>query len=416
LLVDGSATLSMFALPPLLLIPNQGLITLTSQSAVLAGSPINNTGTIQGQGRITNPISINTGTIRAEGGQLTMAAAGSTNNGTIEVPTGATVFFTQGLEYNDALIALAGGAFDSNNHQLMNTGSILGHGTLRGGLLNRGIFHVADGATNVFGGVYNDSSGTFIQEGSESTITTFYGLVTNQPGGTFQVLGGTVRFLGGVSGEVGMSNAGAMDLAAGSAAVVQNGNGVLEQTDSSKASLNLGDNARLTAKTLKIQDGTLSADGPNARITANLEYTSPENSEFAGVLAGAGKTLTLNSPDVLLTMSGQNTYTGNTTVLAGTLDLTDLNTPAATVTVAAGDNALIAQSITTNTLTIGAGAKVVIKPLPGGSLAGMNSLKGVPEPSTWAMLVLAAMGLSIYRRHGRYETSLERQFNYRPNS
>jgi autotransporter-associated beta strand protein len=101
-----------------------------------------------------------------------------------------------------------------------------------------------------------------------------------------------------------------------------------------------------------------------------------------------------------LTLSGINTYTGDTSVVAGTLDTLDINTPSADVSVAAGDNSLIAKSITANSLTIGAGAKVVIKPIAGGPLAG-GSLSAVPEPSTWAMIVLAAMGLGIYLRRSR---------------
>ncbi len=96
-----------------------------------------------------------------------------------------------------------------------------------------------------------------------------------------------------------------------------------------------------------------------------------------------------------------HTYKGDTTVLGGTLDLMDINTPDAAVSVAAGSNKLLASSIVCNTLTVGAGAEITIKPLPGGPLAGMGSLSAVPEPSTWAMLVLAAIGLGIYRRRSR---------------
>jgi hypothetical protein len=44
-------------------------------------------------------------------------------------------------------------------------------------------------------------------------------------------------------------------------------------------------------------------------------------------------------------------------------------------------------------LSIGAGGKVIIKPLPGsGPLAG-GALKAVPEPSTFVLLTITALGL-----------------------
>ena len=83
-------------------------------------------------------------------------------------------------------------------------------------------------------------------------------------------------------------------------------------------------------------------------------------------------------------------YHGDTTVLGGTLDLMDINTPNATVTVTGTGSTLYAASIVTNTLTLGIGARVVIKPLPGGPQAGTDSLSPVPEPSTWALIIMAA--------------------------
>jgi autotransporter-associated beta strand protein len=102
-------------------------------------------------------------------------------------------------------------------------------------------------------------------------------------------------------------------------------------------------------------------------------------------------------------LTGSNiTYTGNTTVLGGILDVPNLNTPNSDVTVAAGSNVLIATSIVSKTLTIGAGGEVIIRAISGGPTSGSgSSLAPVPEPATWAMLMLAAMGLGIYWRRSR---------------
>ncbi len=58
-------------------------------------------------------------------------------------------------------------------------------------------------------------------------------------------------------------------------------------------------------------------------------------------------------------------------------------------------------SVVQGTLTLGAGATLNIAPLPGGPLAGGVGMTAVPEPSTWVLLVLAAMVLGIYRRRSR---------------
>jgi fibronectin-binding autotransporter adhesin len=106
----------------------------------------------------------------------------------------------------------------------------------------------------------------------------------------------------------------------------------------------------------------------------------------------------IKTGDGTMTVTVNTAYTHNTTVNAGVLDMMDLTCDNVYVTAGSLD----AQSITTGTLRIGVGAKVTIKPLPGGGpLSGMTSLNAVPEPSTWAMLVLAALGLGIYRRRSR---------------
>ncbi len=123
-------------------------------------------------------------------------------------------------------------------------------------------------------------------------------------------------------------------------------------------------------------------------------------------------------------LSGSNTYTGATTISGGTLDLAStgqISTASAIIndatfqilggTHAVGnitgtgttkviDNGILTvNSITQNTLLIGAGSLLTIAPISGGPLADAGTMTAVPEPSTWAMLILAAMvGLEIYRR------------------
>jgi endonuclease/exonuclease/phosphatase family metal-dependent hydrolase len=55
-------------------------------------------------------------------------------------------------------------------------------------------------------------------------------------------------------------------------------------------------------------------------------------------------------------------------------------------------------SIDGNTLCMAANSTLTIRAIPGGPLAGVKLLSPVPEPSTWAMIILAVMGLYVYRR------------------
>ncbi len=102
-----------------------------------------------------------------------------------------------------------------------------------------------------------------------------------------------------------------------------------------------------------------------------------------------------------MTVSVNTTYTGNTYVNGGVLNMLDLNTPTSNVNVSSGT--LNVRSLDCGTLTLGAGTTVTIAPLVGGPqpAAGFGSITPVPEPSTWAMLMLAAMGLGIYWRRSR---------------
>ena len=214
-------------------------------------------------------------------------------------------------------------------------------------------------------------------DGTASTLITFFGLVSNSAGGTVDINGGTVRFLGGTSGTVG--NAGAMTIAAGASAVLQNGSGELVQT---AGTLFVDDQATVTARTLAIQGGTISAGGPTALVAAGLDYSSPASSTFEGRIAGTGKTLVVNNPAAVLTLSGDNDYTGGTSVLAGTLNFGNALAlpPGSNVTVGTGGVVVFASGYTC--------------PIAGGSGAHGPAASPVPEPCTLLLLAVAA-GLAI---------------------
>ena len=174
---------------------NDGVVFLAGPDSSLSGGAITNTGTIRGQGRITNAIT-NSGALRVEAGIMNFGGTLANNpTGLIEVLGAATAFAAQGLANNEGSIVLRSGTFDNNGRTMTNNGNISGAGILRtGGLtnsLNRNI-GVGAGNMDILGPVHNDGK-VNVQAGA---TVTFYDRVNGSgsyPGP------GTVVFLGDFS-------------------------------------------------------------------------------------------------------------------------------------------------------------------------------------------------------------------------
>jgi len=144
-------------------------------------------------------------------------------------------------------------------------------------------------------------------------------------------------------------------------------------------------------------NGPLAVQGDGA-LTVNL---------LGAPIVGPGASLSIAGTSTLNAGGTADPFSNGSTHMAvvnnGALNITSGSKTVAALsgtgstTLSAGTQ-LTATSVLQNTLTIGSGATLTIAAIPGGLLAGMGSISPVPEPSTWAMLVLAAMGLGIYRR------------------
>ncbi len=156
-------------------------------------------------------------------------------------------------------------------------------------------------------------------------------------------------------------------------------------------------------------------------LNGNANFQISVATTLTGNIIGTGGITKSNSS--ALTLAGTQNYSGTTTISAGTLQLSGSGTignvtnsttfelldgthtvgniTGTGTTIIDAGTTLTATSVVQNTLTLGAGATLNIAPIPGGPLAGPGSFNSVPEPCTWAMLVLAAMGLGIYWRRSR---------------
>jgi autotransporter-associated beta strand protein len=136
-------------------------------------------------------------------------------------------------------------------------------------------------------------------------------------------------------------------------------------------------------------------------LNGTMTFLTDVNLTLNGNITGTGG-ITKNGPGTVF-ITGTPSYNGQTIIDAGTLQVNTGSAISLHAVSGAGalgvDNStsLTADSINLGTLTIGAGSTVIIAPIPGRPLAEPGSQSPVPEPSTWAMFVLAAMGLGIYR-------------------
>ena len=180
-------------------------------------------------------------------------------------------------------------------------------------------------------------------------------------------------------------------------------NGTLELLSTGQIASSSGVSTTATTATFQVNGGshtvgTISGIGTTNVAAGNLTAAAiGQGSLIVGAGANAtssGTPVGYNTTAITTTAADSTFFANGGTHIVGAIS-------GLGVTTLADNTNLTANSIDQSVLTIGAGATVTIAPIAGGPLSGAGSLSTVPEPSTWAMLIMAVMGLGMYWRRSR---------------
>jgi autotransporter-associated beta strand protein len=337
---------------------NDQLFTSDAGNLILSGAlgTSNRTLTVTGAGNvsITNTISgsgnltkTGTGTLTLDGSN-TYTGATTINGGTLTLNGGlnnSSVTVNGGLlnQTSTGSIAGTGTTFTltSGNATLAGTNTYTGATTLNGGTLT-----LSGGLNNssvtVNGGLLNQTStGSIAGTGTTFTLTTGNATLSgnNTYAGATTVNGGTLEIastgrLGGSSYGGNISNNGTFIYSGTNNQTLSgiiSGTGALTQNNSVSTLTLAGSNTytgatTISAGTLQIGAGsttgslsTSSAITNNGALSFNRSNTITQGTDFASVISGTGNLIQAGSGNLVL--SGNNTYTGSTTISAGTLEI-----------------------------------------------------------------------------------------------
>ncbi|WP_176629292.1 autotransporter-associated beta strand repeat-containing protein [Desulfolutivibrio sulfodismutans] len=349
--------------------------TNTTYAGVISGA-----GNFQKSGAATLTLSGNntyTGATTVSAG--TLGVTGSLATSSINVASGATMNFSGSLTNLSSLtnfgtINLTSAlTFTDADCTLVSTGSILaasstdvailfgagddsatfGPGAMVRGIVDGGggdntltlVGSVSlDGAVRNFQSLIKDDSGSWTIGGDVDLGT-----------GTLTVSQGTLILQGGlVASGASIASGGLLDWApsanTGFAGVIS-GAGNFQKSGAATLTLSgnntyTGDTS-ITAGTLRVT-GSLAAASVDVAAGALFGMSPAANTTYAGVISGAGNFQ--KSGAATLTLSGNNTYTGDTTITAGTLRVTG---SLASQSVAVSSGALFDMSPSTNTTYAG---------------------------------------------------------------
>lgn len=348
---------------------NTGVITLTGANTYSGGTGIFGGGTIVGTDLGTGSVSFNngtwsisspltfsppvsftgpgSGTINTNGNAITFngVVSGSgpfsiTGGGTLTLSTATNTFSgsttSSGITAGTTLQIASAASFPStNNGSWTNNGALLfnyasGTATVGASIAGTGTLTLQGGGNaalsgiNTYTGVTTISAGT-LQLGSSTALPSLSDVVNNGVL-NFNYASGTATISGLISGtgSVTLTNSGTLVLANASnsygGGTSISGNGIVDVTDDGQLGLS-GTSVTLNSGELNVSAGPTTfsrpfvLNGPGILSvgagTATLDSSSP--------ISGAGSFQKLGSGTLIL--QGTNSYLGNTTITAGTLQI-----------------------------------------------------------------------------------------------
>jgi T5SS/PEP-CTERM-associated repeat protein/autotransporter-associated beta strand protein len=268
-------------------------------------------------------------------GTLTLSAAStydggtSIGGGTLEVTSGGAIShgaadLTVGTAAGSGDLLVSGGSVTSANALLGTAAGSTGTATITSGSWdNTGALKVGEaaGATGVLtiqgGSVTSDSSYLGFAAGSSGTATVTGGTWTNS---------GDLRVGNDGTGELRISDSGVVAVGG---SLFQGGSGSIDLASGGTLRIGLG--------------GTTGELLTDLAVNGTLVFDRSDDSSYFGVLSGTGAVTKLGAGT--LTLTGQNTATGLTTITSGTLQIGD-----GTVDGAIAGNALNNATLAFNTL------------------------------------------------------------------
>jgi len=330
-----------------------GAISGTGSLAQLGSGTL----TLTGNNTYTGSTTISAGTLQVGNGGTSGSISGPvTDNGTLAFDRSDAVTFSGVISGTGSLLQLGS-----------NTLTLTGNSTYTGGTaVSAGTLQIGNGGTsgNITGNVTDNGTLAF----DRSDAVTFAGAISGT-GSLAQLGSGTLTLTGNntYTGSTTIS-AGTLQVGNGgtsgsiSGPVTDNGTLAFDRSDAvtfsgvisgSGSLLQLGSNAlTLTANNTYTGGTTISAGtlqlgngGTSGSITGNvtdngtLAFDRSDAVTFGGVISGTGSMVQLGSST--LTLTGNNTYSGSTTISAGTLQLGNGGT-SGSITGNVSDNGVLA--------------------------------------------------------------------------
>ena len=280
-----------------------------------------------------------TGVTDVSAGTLTAASSGAlgTTAGGTTVAAGATLALSGGITTGEAITlngtGVSGGGALRN---VLGTNTVSGAITLGSAALitsDAGTLNLDGGVTGAFGLTLGGASNTTV-----AAITTGSGTLIKDGAG-IAALTGANTFTGATT-----VNAGTLDVTGSLASIVVTVNGGTLQVDGASlddtAAVTLAGTGNLTLTGAETIGALAGVTGTTVTLGANTLTTGDAtNTTMAGIIDGVGGGLTKQGAGTF-TLTGANTYTGVTTVNAGTLALTGSGAVASTLVNVSGSGIL----------------------------------------------------------------------------